>query len=97
MAVDGSGLTKPRGAFKAIEEEIIEMERKLTINPSGGLIGCGHPVGPTGVRQLPDAHKQVAGAAGDYQVPNAKRVATLNIGGSAATNFRNLKSWSQKS
>jgi acetyl-CoA C-acetyltransferase len=30
--------------------------------------------------------KQVTGAAGYYQVPNAKRVATLNIGGSATTN-----------
>jgi acetyl-CoA C-acetyltransferase len=83
VAVDRSGLTKPRGLFKAIEEEIIEVERKLTINPSGGLIGCGHPVGATGVRQLLDAYKQIAGTAGEYQVPNAKRVATLNIGGIA--------------
>jgi acetyl-CoA C-acetyltransferase len=38
------------------------------------------------VRQLLDAYKQVTGTAGDYQVPNARQVGTLNIGGSATTN-----------
>ena len=57
----------------------------MPINPSGGLIGAGHPVGATGCRQLLDAHKQVTGNAGDYQVTGAKRFATLNIGGSGTT------------
>jgi len=86
MAIDHFGLTKPGESWKAIEQGVIEMEGKLPINPSGGLIGCGHPVGATGARQLLDAYKQVTGTAGDYQIPNAKRVATLNIGGSATTN-----------
>jgi acetyl-CoA C-acetyltransferase len=86
MAIDHFGLTKPGESWKAIEEGIIAMGGKLPINPSGGLIGCGHPVGATGARQLLDAYKQVTGTAGDYQVPEAKRVATLNIGGSATTN-----------
>ena len=86
MAIDHFGLTKPGESWKAIEEGVIEMGGKLPINPSGGLIGCGHPVGATGARQLLDAYKQVMGTAGDYQIPNAKRVATLNIGGTATTN-----------
>lgn len=86
MAIDHFGLTKPGESWKAIEDGIIEKDGKLPINPSGGLIGCGHPVGATGVRQLLDAYKQITGAAGNYQVPNARRVATLNIGGSATTN-----------
>ena len=86
MAIDHFGLTEPGQSFKAIEEGVIALGGKLPINPSGGLIGCGHPVGATGARQLLDAFKQVTGAAGDYQVPNAKTVATLNIGGSATTN-----------
>ena len=45
----------------------------------------GHPVGATGVRMVLDAHKQVTGGAGDYQVAGARRFATLNIGGSTAT------------
>jgi acetyl-CoA C-acetyltransferase len=86
MAIDHFGLTKPGRSWEAIETGIIEMGGKLPINPSGGLIGCGHPVGATGARQLLDAYKQVAGTAGDYQVHGAKKVATLNIGGTATTN-----------
>lgn len=86
MAIDHFGLTKPGESWKAIEEGIIAIDGKLPINPSGGLIGCGHPVGATGARQLLDAYKQLTDTAGDYQVPGAKRVATLNIGGTATTN-----------
>lgn len=86
MAIDHFGLTEPGQSWKAIEEGVIERGGKLPINPSGGLIGCGHPVGATGARQLLDAYKQVTGSAGDYQVDDAKQVATLNIGGSATTN-----------
>lgn len=86
MAIDHFGLTEPGQSWKAIEEGVIEMDGKLPINPSGGLIGCGHPVGATGARQLLDAYKQVTGTAGNYQVEDAKTVATLNIGGTATTN-----------
>ncbi|MEN6308643.1 MAG: acetyl-CoA acetyltransferase [Anaerohalosphaeraceae bacterium] len=86
MAIDHFGLTEPGKSWQAVEAGIIAPGGRLPINPSGGLIGCGHPVGATGVRQLLDAYKQTAGTAGDYQIPNAKRVATLNLGGSATTN-----------
>jgi acetyl-CoA C-acetyltransferase len=86
MAIDHFGLTEPGRSWKAIEEGVIEIGGRLPINPSGGLIGCGHPVGATGARQLLDAYKQVTGAAGEYQIPGARRAATLNIGGSATTN-----------
>lgn len=85
MAIDHFGLTKPGESWKAIEDGTIELGGKLPINPSGGLIGAGHPVGATGCRQVLDAHKQVTGTAGDYQVEGATRVATLNIGGSGTT------------
>jgi acetyl-CoA C-acetyltransferase len=85
MAIDHFGLTKPGEAWRAVEDGTIEMGGKLPINPSGGLIGAGHPVGATGCRQVLDAHRQVTGTAGDYQVERAKRVATLNIGGSGTT------------
>lgn len=87
MAIDHFGLTSPGESWKAIEEGTIELDGKLPINPSGGLIACGHPVGATGVRQILDAYKQITGTAGDYQVPGAGRVATLNIGGTATTNI----------
>jgi acetyl-CoA C-acetyltransferase len=85
MAIDHFGITKPGESWKAIEEGVIDMGGRIPINPSGGLIGAGHPVGCTGVRQLLDAYKQVTGQAGDYQVEGATRFATLNIGGSGTT------------
>jgi acetyl-CoA C-acetyltransferase len=85
MAIDHFGLTKPGESWKVIEEGTIELGGRLPINPSGGLIGAGHPVGATGCRQVLDAHRQVKNEAGDYQVNGAKRIATLNIGGSGTT------------
>jgi acetyl-CoA C-acetyltransferase len=85
MAIDHFGLTKPGESWKAVEDGTIEMGGKTPINPSGGLIGAGHPVGATGCRQLLDAYKQVTSSAGEYQVEGAKKIATLNIGGSGTT------------
>jgi acetyl-CoA C-acetyltransferase len=85
MAIDHFGITKPGESWKAIEEGVIELGGKLPINPSGGLIGAGHPVGATGVRQMLDCHRQITGNAGDYQVDGAKTFAMLNIGGSGTT------------
>ena len=85
MAIDHLGLTAPGESWKAIEDGSIEFGGRLPINPSGGLIGCGHPVGATGVRMLLDAAKQVSDKAGDIQVEGARRVQTLNIGGSTTT------------
>ncbi|WP_211274932.1 thiolase C-terminal domain-containing protein [Bacillus marinisedimentorum] len=85
MAIDHFGITEPGEAWKAIESGEIEFNGSIPINPSGGLIGSGHPVGATGVRMMLDAYKQVTGKAGGYQVEGAKNVATLNLGGSTTT------------
>jgi acetyl-CoA C-acetyltransferase len=85
MAIDHFGITPPGQSWQAVESGMIEMGGALPINPSGGLIGCGHPVGATGARMLFDAARQVSGTAGAMQVEGARRFATLNIGGSCAT------------
>ncbi|WP_123023422.1 acetyl-CoA acetyltransferase [Mycolicibacterium stellerae] len=85
LAIDHIGLTGPGESWKAVENGEIEIGGALPINPSGGLIGGGHPVGASGVRMLLDAAKQVSGAAGEYQIDGAKTFGTLNFGGSTAT------------
>ncbi len=85
VAIDHIGLTAPGESWKAVESGDIEIGGRLPINPSGGLIGGGHPVGATGVRMMLDAAKQVSGLAGEYQVEGARRFGTLNLGGSTAT------------
>jgi len=84
-ALDHFGVTPPGASWRAIEEGTIARGGSLPVNPSGGLIGLGHPVGATGVRMLVDANRQLTGTAGDYQVDGARTVATLNIGGSFTT------------
>ncbi len=85
MAIDHFGITEPGESWKAVEEGWLEIDGKHPINPSGGLIGAGHPVGATGVRQLLDATLQVTDQAGAYQVEGARNFQTLNIGGSGTT------------
>jgi acetyl-CoA C-acetyltransferase len=85
MAIDHFGITGPGESWKAVENGELERGGTIPVNPGGGLIGIGHPVGASGVRMLHDAARQVTGDAGDCQVDGAATVATLNIGGSLTT------------
>ena len=86
-AISAFGLTEPGKEYEAVESGQISFSGSKPINPSGGLIGCGHPVGASGARMLLDLYKQVTGTAGGYQVQGAKNGMMLNIGGSATTNY----------
>lgn len=86
-AISAFGITAPGKEYLAIEEGITSFDGKYPINPSGGLIGCGHPVGATGVRMFLDIYKQVRGSAREYQLPDVKNGLMLNIGGTATTNY----------
>ncbi|HKQ39439.1 MAG TPA: beta-ketoacyl synthase N-terminal-like domain-containing protein [Verrucomicrobiae bacterium] len=55
------------------------------VNAGGGLIGDGHPVGATGVRQVVEAYLQLTGKAGQRQINNLRHFLTFNMGGSMTT------------
>lgn len=86
-AISAFGLTNPGHEYEAVESGLISFDGNKPINPSGGLIGCGHPVGASGARMLLDLYKQVTTTAGGYQVSGVKNGMMLNIGGSATTNY----------
>lgn len=86
-AISAFGITEPGKEYEAIDNGLIDYSGKKPINPSGGLIGCGHPVGASGARMLLDLYKQVTGTAGRYQINGARNGMMLNIGGSATTNY----------
>lgn len=86
-AISAFGLTEPGKEYEAVESGLIAFDGDKPINPSGGLIGCGHPVGASGARMFLDLYKQVTGTAGGYQVNGVKNGMMLNIGGSATTNY----------
>ena len=50
------------------------------INPSGGLISKGHPLGATGIAQCAELCWQLRGLADKRQVPNVKLALQQNIG-----------------
>ncbi len=58
---------------------------EIPVNTGGGLIGDGHPVGATGVRQVFDAYQQLTNQAGARQIEGVKRFLTFNMGGSLTT------------
>jgi acetyl-CoA C-acetyltransferase len=62
-----------------------KLDGPVAINPGGGLIGDGHPVGATGVRQICEAFLHLTDQAGARQVEGAKHYLTFNMGGTMTT------------
>jgi len=63
-----------------------KIEGKIPVNPGGGLVGFGHPVGATGVKQVLEIYRQMKGQCGDYQIPKIPHYGlTANMGGSDKT------------
>jgi acetyl-CoA C-acetyltransferase len=58
---------------------------EIPVNAGGGLIGDGHPVGATGVRQVFEAYQQLTEQANARQIDGAKKFLTFNMGGSLTT------------
>lgn len=53
---------------------------KYVVNPSGGLLSKGHPLGATGLAQCTELVWHLRGTAGERQVPNAKVALQHNLG-----------------
>jgi acetyl-CoA acetyltransferase len=62
------GLCKTGEGGRLIEEGTTEITGKIPVNPSGGLLSKGHPIGATGCAQLTEIFWQLRGEAGDRQV-----------------------------
>jgi acetyl-CoA C-acetyltransferase len=57
---------------------------RVVVNPRGGLLGCGHPLGATGVAQAVEVHRQFAGKAPAARaVPDPEWALVHNLSGSA--------------
>jgi sterol carrier protein 2 len=51
VSLDSLGLSKPGKAHELVENGDITFGGKYLVNPSGGLISKGHPIGATGLAQ----------------------------------------------
>jgi acetyl-CoA acetyltransferase len=75
------GLCAPGEGGKLIDSKATYIDGPIPVNPSGGLISKGHPIGATGVAQIYEIFTQLRGEAGERQVKNPKVGMTENGGG----------------
>jgi len=83
-AIEDLGFFEKGYGGKATEEGETARNAKISINTSGGLKACGHPVGATGVKQAVEIVWQLRGEAGKRQVDSEIGMCH-NVGGSGAS------------
>ncbi|GGH31330.1 acetyl-CoA acetyltransferase [Alsobacter metallidurans] len=84
---EAMGLTPEGRGAVAIKEGWTQKDGRLPVNPSGGLKAKGHPIGATGVSMHAMTAMQLAGEAGDMQIPAATLGGIFNMGGAAVANY----------
>ena len=78
------GLCRPGEGGRFVEEGHSSLGGRVPVNPSGGLLSRGHPVGATGVAQIVEVVTQLRGEAGSRQVENARVGLAHCMGGDKA-------------
>jgi acetyl-CoA acetyltransferase len=81
FAYEELGLCSAGEGGKLIDEGVTALGGRAPVNPSGGLLAKGHPVGATGVAQIAEIFWQLRGEAGKRQVAGARVGLTENGGG----------------
>ncbi len=87
---EAMGLAEPGQGHRVVRDGTTRKDGRLPVNVSGGLKSKGHPIGATGVSMHVMAAMQLAGEAGDMQVPGASLAGVFNMGGAAVANYVSL-------
>lgn len=80
ITYEALGLCPPGKGGELVDSGNNTYGGKYVINPSGGLISKGHPLGATGLAQCTELCWQLRGQAGKRQVPGAKVALQHNLG-----------------
>ncbi len=80
ITYEGLGLCAEGEATAFIEKNDNTYGGKYVVNPSGGLMSKGHPIGATGLAQCFELFHQLNATAGDRQVDGAKVALQHNLG-----------------
>lgn len=80
ITYEGLGLCGEGEAGRLIDENATTYGGKWVVNPSGGLLSKGHPLGATGLAQCFELNQQLRGLAGDRQVEGARVALQHNLG-----------------
>ena len=86
QAYEAVGLAAPGRGAALVREGHTAIDGRIPVNTGGGLIGFGHPVGATGIKQPLEIFRQMKGRCGDYQVAGSPSLGlTSNMGGDDKT------------
>jgi len=99
ITYEGLGLAKKGEGHKLVEAQATTYGGKWVVNPSGGLISKGHPIGATGVAQCAELNWQLRNEAGPRQVSGAKVALQHNLGLTGAvvvTMYEKPAEWKDK-
>lgn len=84
VTLEALGLCGPGEAAGLAVSGHTALGGRQPVNPSGGLLSRGHPLGATGLAQLAEIVWQLQGKAGDRQVPGARLGLVETLGGAAS-------------
>jgi acetyl-CoA acyltransferase len=86
LMYEALGFAKAGEGKLLIRNGATQIDGRIPVNTGGGLVGFGHPVGATGVKQILEIYRQMKGQCGDYQVPSTPSIGlTANMGGNDKT------------
>lgn len=83
-ATEALGLAEPGGGGELVLSGHTALGGRQPVNPSGGLLSRGHPLGATGLAQVAEGVWQLRGDAGARQVEGARVAAVETMGGGTA-------------
>lgn len=81
MYYEEFGLCKPGEGGPFVDSGATKLGGRIPVNPSGGLLRKGHPVGATGLAQIVELVEQLRGQSGPRQVEGARVGMAQNGGG----------------
>jgi acetyl-CoA acetyltransferase len=95
ITYEGLGLCPEGKGGQLIDSGAVTYGGKFVVNPSGGLISKGHPLGATGLAQCAELNWQLRGQAEKRQVAGAKVALqhNLGLGGAAVVTMYRKPEW----
>jgi acetyl-CoA C-acetyltransferase len=85
LSLEAAGLAEKGQGWRLAQDGGIQIGGAIPISSMGGLKARGNPGGAAGLYQAVEAVIQLRGAAGQNQVPNARRALIQSLGGPAST------------
>jgi len=83
MVLESLGFTDPGNGMDMIKN--LHQTNNFKVNPRGGLIGCGHPLGATGISQTIEIIEQLQNNAASRQTHNPKTGLIHNMSAAATS------------